>query len=187
MTNVFQEGQQRDLAVQICKDAGADIVLVVDCDEVWSRAALENTLIFVRANHQHKPVRDFLVNMVHLWRSFNWCCRDQNWPVRLIDLSVDEKSHVYVHSDMGKVYHFGYAIRNDIMTYKWQIHGHKGELRPGWLENEWQASPPVENCHPTNGRDSKTGKGFWNPEPFDKEQLPELMREHPFWDMERIE
>ncbi len=194
MQGVYQEGQQRDAALKICQDAGADIVLVVDCDEVWSKEALENALIFVDAHHQHKPARNFLVNMVHLWRSFNWCCRDLNWPVRLIDLTVNESSIacakafevVYVPTDIGRVYHFGYATRDELMRYKWQIHGHKGELRSGWLENEWQAWPPVENCHPTNDRNNE-GIGFWNPEPFDKQQLPALMREHPFWDLERIE
>lgn len=184
MQGIYQEGQQRDAALKICQDAGADIVLVVDCDEVWARETLENMISFVLSDGKHK---DYLVNMTHLWRSFNWCCRDENWPVRFINLYCQNDEHSYISRELGEIYHFGYAVRDEIMHYKWQIHGHRDELRPGWLDNEWQWWPPPENCHPTNGRDSKTGVGFWNPEPFDKRELPLFMKKHPFYGLGRIE
>jgi len=87
---------------------------------------------------------------------------------------------------LGPIYHFGYAVTDETMAYKWRIHGHKDELRPGWLDGKWQAWPPEDDCHPTNGRKTD-GTGWWNPEPFDKWQLPELLRGHPYWDLERVE
>jgi len=186
MEGIYQEGQQRDHALRICREAGADIVLVVDCDEVWPSETLRLFLSFVTLNYQGGLNRNYLVNMVHLWRSFNWCCRDENWPVRVIDLTTDNDRTVYIPRELGEVYHFGYAVRDQVMQYKWKIHGHRDELRPGWLDNEWQWCPPQENVHPTNERNNE-GVGFWNPEPFDKRELPLFMRQHPFYGLERIE
>src|SRR3990167_9287735 len=45
--NVWQEGQHRDLAVEICRQTGADIVLVVDYDEIWSEPTLKAALELV--------------------------------------------------------------------------------------------------------------------------------------------
>lgn len=77
------------------------------------------------------------------------------------------------------VYHFGYAIPDKLMRYKWLIHGHKDELRPGWFEAVWQADRRTD-VHPTCELD------FWTPEPFSKTKLPSYMSKHPFWDKEKI-
>lgn len=178
LKNIFYEGQQRDHAVELCRQAGADMILVVDCDEVWPAEVLSRALEYAWAENK---ARNWLINFVHIWRSFNYCCRDQGWPVRIIDLRHPMKTTAYIPKEFGDIYHFGYCIRNSIMAYKLLIHGHKYELRPGWFENRWLIWPPPPDCHPTNS------EGFWNPEPFDKEQLPPLMREHPFWNLERVE
>lgn len=175
--HVRHEGPHRDLAVGACQNAGAEMVLVVDCDEVWNRKTLKSALAY--AWDQNKA-RNWLINFTHLWRSFDWCCRDEGWPVRILDLRHFGGT-AYIPRELGEIYHFGYATTSSLMWYKWQIHGHKNELRPEWWKERWMKWPPVGDCHPTN-RD-----GFWNPEPFDKAKLPELMRSHPFYDLERIE
>jgi hypothetical protein len=174
--HVRYEGLQRDMAVRTCYQAGAEMILVVDCDEVWPAEVLRQALDYAWRENR---ARNWLVNFTHLWRSFNWCCRDEGWPVRIIDLRHAEGT-AYIPRELGEIYHFGYAVRHEIMAYKWKIHGHKDEMRPGWLATKWAAWPPDEDCHPTNNQ------GFWNPEPFDRERLPELMRAHPFWDLERV-
>ncbi len=180
----YREGDHRDLAVRLCVDAGADMILVVDCDEVWHDEVLKSALDYA---WQKNEARNWLINFTHLWRSFNWCCRDEGWPVRIIDLRHSDRNSVaYIPREIGEIYHFGYAVKDEIMAYKWKIHGHKDELRLGWLQNQWNAWPPVEDCHPTNGK-NEAGKGFWNPELFDKVRLPSLMRSHSFWNEERIE
>lgn len=173
----YYEGQHRDHAVRVCLDAGAELVLVVDCDEVWRGETLGKALALVE---REDKARNWLINFTHLWRSFDWCCRDQGWPVRVLDLR-HEQGTAYIPKEFGEIYHFGYATRSGLMWYKWQVHGHKNELRPEWWNERWQAWPPVPDCHPTNK------EGFWNPERFDKENLPEFMREHPFYDLERID
>lgn len=174
---ILYEGQQRDSAVKMVKESGADIILVVDVDEVWPAHILEAALELVKQGDK----RDWLINFTHLWRSFNWCCHDNGWPVRFIDLRQAE-GIAYIPAELGKIYHFGYAVTNDIMEYKWQIHGHRAELRPAWLDEKWHGwQPGIEDVHPTNENN------WWKPEPFNKEELPEFMREHPFYNLERIE
>lgn len=181
-TNEFwHEGQQRDFALRVASEK-ADLVLVVDYDEVWHYDVLRNVL-----NHvwEENKARQWLINFTHCWRSFNYVCRDDAWPVRIIDTRHDE-GVAYVSREFGPIYHMGYAISDKVMQYKLSCHGHKDELRPGWLEEKWQAWPPVEDSHPTNGRKTD-GTGWWNPEPFDKWQLPEVMMNHPYFNIERVD
>lgn len=179
MLGVRQEGTQRDMALETVQSAGADMVLVIDYDEIWP----EDAGYILSLNFP--PVRNHLINMVHFWRSFNWVCYDNGWPVRIIDLRYNEGSH-YVPQDLCRVFHFGYAVTDRVMKYKWQIHGHKNELRPHWFSAYWSVWPPVANCHPTNGRNERK-EPFWAPEPFDKRQLPDFMRQHPFYGLDKIE
>jgi hypothetical protein len=175
--NVWHEGQHRDLAVEICRKAGADVVLVVDCDEIWQEATLKAALELVANGNK----RNWLINFTHFWHSFDWVCRDEGWPVRFMDLRQDGKEIGYIPKEFGEIYHFGYAVRDSVMAYKWLIHGHKAELRPDWFVDKWSVWPPPADCHPTND------KGFWSPMPFDKSRLPEIMKSHPFYNLRKIE
>jgi hypothetical protein len=177
MVDVRHEGEQRDLALRTVEAAGAKLVLVLDYDEVWG-TDVANELLYQIPDHG--KARNNLVNMTHLWRSFDWCCKDEGRPVRIINLTVDNNEMFYIPKEFD-IYHFGYAITDKVMQYKWQIHGHKGELRPNWLSDIWPQWPPPPDCHPTNER------GFWMPEPFDKGNLPVFMAEHPFYGLEKIE
>lgn len=181
-TDIWHEGQQRDYALSVASQ-DAPIVLVVDYDEVWPYATLKAVLDYV---WQANAARNWLLNFAgHFWRSFNYICKDDNWPVRVID-TRHSGGVGYLPRELGPVWHFGYAIRTEVLKYKLAIHGHKDELRPGWFEEKWQAWPPVEDCHPTNGR-KEDGTGWWNPEPFDRYLLPELLHSHQFFNLERID
>lgn len=173
--NIHQEGQQRDYCVDLCATQGADLILVQDYDEIWNEQMLNQALRYV---WNENKARNWLINFTHLWKSFDWCCKDEGWPVRIIDLRHREGVG-YIPREFGEIYHFGYAVTDETMRYKWEIHGHKGELRPGWLDNQWAAIPAVD-CHPTND------KGFWNTESFDKTKLPPIMKSHPWYNVEII-
>ncbi len=181
MLNVLREGQQRDLALERVATAGAEMVLVLDCDEIWPR----NTLYNVLKLSQNNDARNNCVNMTHLWGSFNWSCDDDGWPVRVINLHRNDNSNFFMPRELGPIYHFGYAVTHKVMGYKWNIHGHKNQLRAEWFNEHWNVWPPVDNSHPTNDRNEE-GKAFWTPRLFDKTQLPEFMREHPFYGLDRI-
>lgn len=180
-TDIWNEGPQRDFAVRTLVNEGADIILNLDYDEIWHPEILEKTIKLVI---KKKSARNHLINFIHLWRSFNYCCRDDGWPVRLIDTRFLSGIN-YIPRELGDIYHFGYAITDEVMRYKLSIHGHKDEIRSNWFEEKWSAWPPVDDCHLTNGR-KDNGEGWWNPLPFDKQQLPEVMRDHPWWAEEMI-
>lgn len=182
-TNDFwQEGRQRDFALRVASES-ADLVLTVDYDEIWPVDTLTNVLDYI---WQANSARQWLLNFSgHFWRSFNWICKDEGWPVRVID-TRHSSGLAYIPKELGNVWHFGYAISSDVLRYKLSCHGHKDELRPNWFEDKWQAWPPVEDCHPTNGR-KENGEGWWNPEPFDKYQLPQVLHSHPYFSMDKIE
>lgn len=177
----YHEGPQRDFSLSLAIQEG-DLVLVQDYDEVWPYKTLVNVIDHVWKSNS---ARNWLINFTHFWRSFDWVCRDDGWPVRIID-SRHNSGLAYVPKELGEIYHFGYAVTNDIMHYKLSCHGHKDELRPNWFEEKWLAWPPPEDCHPTNGR-KQDGSGWWDPQPFDKHSLPDLMLSHPYFGLERIE
>jgi len=164
------EGQHRDYALSLCQ---GDLALVVDCDEVWDGEVLDQAL----KTAWDGEARDLLVSCLTLWRSFNWICRDDMQPVRVIKPSGHGIATFPL--DEGRFWHFGYAVTDVIAHYKWLVHGHLTELRPDWFAEKWDPWPPVQDVHPT-------GCGPWNPERFDKEKLPKLMRTHPFYDLDII-
>ncbi len=175
------EGQQRDWAKQYVIDHDKpDLLLVVDADEIWPHQTLTNAIEEIVIQPK-KRVHTWRVNMTHLWRSFDWCCKDQGWPDRIFDLSVPPNDYGYISHKAGSVYHFGYCIKDKILKYKIKIHGHKSEFRKNWFQNKWnQWKPEIRDVHPTNA------ENFWDPIPFNKYTLPTYMRDHPFWDLKIV-
>lgn len=172
----YNEGPHRDFAVQVCTWAKADLILVLDYDEIWPEDMLRKAIDYVWTQNSK---RNWLVNMTHMWKSFGYACKDNNWPVRIIDLR-HESGDGFIPIEFGDVYHFGYAIKHETMSYKWCVHGHKYELKPGWFQDKWEQWPPATDVHPTNG------DNWWMPEAFDKTKLPLLMRDHPWYNLDVI-
>lgn len=166
------EGQQRDTIFEIAKREGADTVLVVDADEIWPEDVIKKAL----EEGDASPVRNNLIRMHTFWRSFSWTCTDEMMPVRLIY----PNKPVGVKYLSGRVLHFGYARSVEDVQYKISCHGHKGEWRSEWFDRyrTWPASGN-NDLHPTC-RDT------WNAQPYDKTQLPEYMKSHPYYDKEVI-
>lgn len=165
------EGQQRD---SIWQHTDADVVVVVDYDEIWPAGVLQESL-WLAARDQ----ANVLLSLVHFWRSFEWAVtNDMAAPMRVILRGVDRKVH-----GGGRLLHFGYAIPDYLMRYKWSgIHGHQAELRRDidWLEDRW-ALFSKRDVHPTN-------IDYWFPVPVDVVDLGGgIMRDHPFYGKEIIE
>jgi hypothetical protein len=81
----------------------------------------------------------------------------------------------------GKIYHFGYAQSDKIMNYKFEIHGHKNEIKSGWLQNTYfNWTPDTRLLHPTSN-------DIWiAAESFDKTNMPECLKNHPNYNKEII-
>lgn len=176
------EGQQRDSILQLVPDA--DCVISLDYDEVWPDAMVEKAISRV---FQYPTVRYFRGEMIHYWRSFHKCVlSDPAYPVRVTNPRAvgNETFYIDAQDDSGKlkINHMGYAIRPEIMAYKWQIHGHKDELRKdcNWFQDVFMANRQFD-CHPV-------GSEYWNPEIVNPlYYMPYWMESHPFFNMEVIE
>lgn len=172
-------GYNNIIGTNLCfQVAGSDICLNVDHDEIFDSDSLAEVISAVARGQAYRYRLDF----VHLWRSFNWVCTDQMMPLRL--RKKNGQGEAYLHTSKP-VYHFGYAQRPALIDYKMSIHSHRTEFRwpaKWWLELKfmsWQPGSNVEDVHPVV-------HDIWDPKPFDKNELPKLMRKHPHWDVEII-
>lgn len=161
------EGQHRNIGITLAKAKGFDILVTVDSDEVWETEELNKAIKEAYTmDNSHIEIDGF----IHFWRSFNHVCRDWFHPVRLLNLNSVNPARGTIRST---IYHFGYAQNEETMRYKLDIHGHKNELRQGWLEDKWLNWKVEEgDVHPVS-------IGLWNPESFDKTELPEILKNHP--------
>lgn len=167
-----QENEQRNYAKQLAKAYGADILVLVDFDEVWKPGILKE---LIQLTYERKASK-CLIWMRHLWRSFDWICDDPMRQERIYYLGSDAGDLIYAPQPENQVWHFGYARKPIDVEYKMSIHGHKAEIANNWYYNKFLQYPFVNECHPAC-------KDMWNPTPFDKTTLPELMWEHPYYDL----
>lgn len=170
------EGHHRDFAYAACFECGADIVLVVDADEVWLPEDIRCALLFI---DRRRDVKEWRVNMIHFWRSLRWMCRDNMWPLRII--SAKGSGEGYIPREVCQPLHMGYAQSLAIIKYKMGIHGHRNEFRPRWYEEKflmWE--PGIGDVHPTC-------VDTWYPELYDVALICDVVGDHPYYDMEVIE
>ena len=162
------ESAHRSYAEVLATEVGASEMLAVDADEVHDTNVLRSALEEA-SKLQYRYVN--VSNWYNFYRSFDWVCRDQFTPTRIINLKCNNtKGHGLVQ---GLIWHFGYCLPDAIMNYKWAIHGHKNELRPNWMREKyfnWKLG--VNDVHPVV-------IGLWNPQKFDKSTLPQVLKNHP--------
>lgn len=173
------EGQQRDSILQYAPDA--DVIISCDSDEIYSEKLIDN---IIKQGDQSPVFRYVRVPFIHYWRSFHKCVlHDPAYPARVTYPKCNRlNNEETLTPEWGVVNHMGYATTPAIMAYKWQIHGHKDELRRdvNWYQDVFMANRQYDT-HPV-------GSEYWNPETVDPlEYMPHWMVEHPFYDMEVIE
>lgn len=174
-----REGIHRDVAFDYAKQNGFDIVVGLDADEVWNTQYLGELIQEVYERKSEKC----LVWMRHLWRSFNFICDDAMRQERIYYIGPDKTGLIYADKPVNQVFHFGYARELNQVEYKISIHGHSNEWtlpKERWFNEKYKPFPPVQDVHPTC-------VNTWNPKPFDRKELPEIMHSHPWFDKEVIE
>lgn len=169
---VTRENQHRNLAFDYCN--GFDVLVNFDSDEVWDRDGLKSAIEQAdKLDSRYIQLRHD--SWVNFWRSFDWVVKDGFSPVRLHNLKSTNKKQEIV---TGRLYHFGCAQRKEIMEYKYEIHGHRSEIRPNYLKDfyfAWTPGNQFGDVHPV-------ARSLWSPEPFDKTTLPEYLKNHPNYD-----
>lgn len=166
------EGDHRNIIFQYSNDY--DLILPFDADEIWDKEDLSRCLL----QAYNSTERNFgILGFVNFFRSFNTVCIDQFTPIRIIKPSGIANTMKILK---GTIYHFSLAQRDEVVKYKWSCHGHKNELRFGWMEEKYFGfKPGVMDLHPV-------AEGIWNPIPFDKNTLPENLKLHPNFHKEVI-
>lgn len=122
----------------------------------------------------------YRVPFMHFWRSMRRVCVENQMPDRLQRPGGVGETYLPDPHDLTKrVCHMGYAQPTKYIAYKLEVSGHKSEFKPHWFERVWLANAQTD-CHPVIN-------DFWTPEDFDKTLLPDVLKQHPYYDMEVIE
>lgn len=177
------EGAQRDSIHEYAPDA--DVIVVLDADEIWSAGLLP--YILRSPGFNQVGVQRWRVPIIHYWRSFYRCVlHDPAFPIRIIlpkGKSGEGTIEPYpINNYHFAISHFGYAQRPEIVRYKQLTHGHRNEWRKDvdWFNDKFMANAQTD-CHPV-------GSEYWNPERVDPmDYMPRYMMDHPYYFKDVIE
>jgi len=149
---------------------GYDLILTIDADEVYKEFDIPNALTFAMNNKE----RYFGINgYINFWRSFEYCCLDGFRPIRIENLN--NHNQLQNHNCPLIVYHFSTCQSEPILRYKMKAFGHASEIRSNWIDGIYYAWTPendIQDVHPV-------AFGLWNTIKFDKNSLPQYLKDHP--------
>lgn len=158
----------------------ADCIIVVDADEIYGEGLVKALHGYI--SYEVNPVKRLRLPFWHYWRSFKrGFMHDPSFPERVTFPKADNDKKDTFNSFTGDVvHHFGYAQRSEIVQYKQLTHGHKAEWRHDvdWFNDVFIANRQYD-CHPV-------GSNAWNCEDMDASQLPRVLKDHLFKDLELI-
>lgn len=155
-------------AVRYKYSDGFDLILTVDSDEVYGDGLQDAFDYAYWGINQYYGIDGY----INFWRSFDWVCTDGFRPIRLENLN--RRNGTQDLSLKQTIYHFSTCQPVEIMSYKFGVFGHAHEVRHGWLNDvyySWSPDAPFDDVH-------CVARGIWNPRPFDKATLPEILRNH---------
>lgn len=175
------EGQQRDYIHALAPDA--DCIIVVDADEVYSEGLVNEIVNYANSQGSVKySAKRYRLEFYHYWRSFKRGFKhDPALPERVIfPKALNDQRDTFRTNHGDVVHHFGYAQRSEIVEYKQLTHGHKAEWRKDcdWFRDVFMANRQFD-CHPV-------GSEYWNAEDMDLTQLPSVLNDHPYRNLEVI-
>ena len=202
------ELEHRNAGVTLCREAGAQYYFLVDGDEVYRRDHLDN----LREEICARPhVGQFIIKCDTFWRSFRYRipAHELSWmPRRIFKLSrwsrlgksaipvpwaarftgnnkTNSWGGVYhIRPERVIFYHFSYARSPQKMYEKLQTFSHAHEIPNGWYERVWLAwtnNRTMTNLNPVDP--PKFPRAIYQ----DPGDLPEVLREHPYYAQEVIE
>lgn len=155
----------------------ADLALELDADEVIHPLLFEHIL----EHRQGLTARCYRLPFWHHWRRFGYVCEDAGWPARLyLQQNPKNGDPVYYDNAPARVHHFGYARKTDDMRYKWETSVHLPEIRREWWSDIWDSFPMrLNDLHPVT-------VDMWNARPFAAANLPPVLHDHAYAEMDVI-
>lgn len=197
--------EHREAGLSRCLELGMDYHFLVDGDEVYRPDHLEKIR---RTLQDHPAAGTFIVKCHTFWRSFRYRIPPEvlTWRprrifkltrrVRLLGLPLphrlrfvgtnDLNSQGTVHEFLPQeaaFYHFSYARSPARMREKLATFPHAQEILSGWYERvwlDWPADRQRRNIHPTDP--AKFPEALLQP----LEDLPEIMKTHPYYGLDII-
>ena len=201
------EMAHRNAGVRLCRRDGMQYYFLVDGDEVY-RA---DHLAHLRQDIQdHPEAGQFIIKCDTLWRSFRyripaaqlawmprrvfkltrWSQLGKSplpipWPARFTGNNKTNSWGTIYHLDPGRVlfYHFSYARHPHKMYEKLKTFSHAHETPAEWYERVWLAWPADRQMPNLNPIDPpKFPRAVYH----DPSDLPEVLRNHPYYALETI-
>ena len=175
--NWQQENQQRNAISQYVPDA--DIVLVVDSDEIWRPQTLE----LLEDGKIDSKASCVAIPLYHFFRNFRHAMiNDVASPPRILFPKVSQDNKRYAGLKYA-ISHFGYCQPVEYLRYKLSCHGHKHELRftPDEYVNLYLDHNRWTDLHPVGNQ--------WElaEQVRSLDYMPAFMKEHPYFDREWVE
>lgn len=197
--------EQRQVGMELCIQEGMDYYFLIDGDEVYR----QDHLVAIRDEIEHHPeVGTFQIKCTVLWRSFRyrtpyWGVKWTPWRIfkitrarRWFGVSVPyrcrfigpEKTNslgtrYLIPPERAVFYHFSYARSEARMRLKLATGNDRDRYVQRWMEQVWLAWPEhrsmknLEQLHPD---------GLPEALYVDSSDLPEVMRTHPYWNVDII-
>lgn len=162
----FGEGAHRSYIMQFSE--GYDIIFTLDADEIVNQddigPAIQQAF---ESDKRNISIKGF----INFWRNFEHVCLDGFLPFRMINLRNREGNATIE----CRIYHFGTCQSINTIRYKWLVSGHKNEIKHDWIDGcylKWTPENNFGDLHPVS-------RDLWNTIPFDKNTLPEDLKQHP--------
>lgn len=172
-SNFGSEAEHRNYILKFSD--GYDLVFTLDADEIVDQEDIPNALkLAYESDKRHIGFAGF----INFWRSFDYACYDGFIPYRIVNL----RNHGGTGQVDCRVYHFSTAQNIETIRFKWNVSGHKDELRKNWIDDiylKWTPENQFNDLHPV-------AFGLWNATKFNKELLPEILKLHPNFNKETI-
>lgn len=168
-----QENKHREMVFKYAD--GYDLIMAVDADEIFTDVEAMKEAAYATGARQINVAGS---QWQHFYRSFNEVHRDGFAPTRFHCVNSTTQAAT-IHC--GQIYHMGYAQSEAITEFKISVHGHRSILG-SWFKNKWlnYTKGSTTHLHP----DSQT---VWiETEPFDKTTLPEVLKNHKNYNLDRI-
>jgi hypothetical protein len=179
ISSVSQENKHREMYIAYGEHKGYDQVLIIDSDEVHIPEEVPK-LLEAASNCNVKRVGVEGSQWITPYRSFNEHVTDGFAPIRVINLKKPEGQE---NVKEGFIYHMGYCIPDKLMEYKISCHGHRADFEKNrnWMKDKWlNFNSETRYLHPAT-------EAYWiETKPLDKTTLPQVLKEHPNYNLDRI-
>ena len=181
ISGIHAENHHRQQYERYASNNGFDQILIVDSDEIHISEKVPE-LLAEAAKQDVKRIGVMGSQWVTLYRSFNEYVTDGFAPIRVLNMKKPEGT---VNIDKGFIYHMGYCITDELMRYKISCHGHRADFEKnrGWMVDKWlkYKSGQTQDLHPAT-------EAYWiEAHPFDKTTLPQLLKDHPYYNLDRVQ